>query len=169
MDVTTTISLRLKAAISLLVESVTLQGTVDHTVTEALTDGTGAGKADLVWEDASLAIGAGGNFSLDLCDLTDAFGASVKFANLKAMMFENISTTAAVVEIGGGIVNPLLLPFDTTGLATMVLGAGMKMALVNLDAAAGWAVTEDTSDIIYMLETATLAALMRVTLIGEAA
>ena len=89
-----------------------------YTVTTAFTDGTGDDQADTVYR-ASRELGAGASETLNLYSgLTDAFGASVSFATLKAVSIYNTSASQTLT-IGSGSLP--LLPWSDISTATTTI------------------------------------------------
>jgi len=137
--------------------------------------GSGASEFDLVFHDTRI-VAAAGNEELDLAgSLTDGFGNTLTYANIKVLAIMNVSdqtlttpahtATAAIINIGGAAANTWDGPFnDSTD--EIILGAG-DMFIVTRKAAAGMAVTAGTGDLLRIEETATLEAAYRIALFGD--
>lgn len=122
----------------------------------ALLFGTGANKANQVWHDRRVLAG-GANEELDLAGvLTNAYGATVTFANVCAILIINrsdeviadlhVTATDANIDVGGAAANGFLGPFvDATDKINLPAGA---VLLVATPTAAGWTVTAGTVDLL---------------------
>jgi len=110
----------------------------------SFSNGTGAGNANQHWSDTrTLADGA--NETLDLAGgLTDAFGDTVTFANVKALYLYNKSSDANLV-IGGAASNAFSALFGDAA-DKMVLAPGGRLLVWATASASGYAVTADTAD-----------------------
>lgn len=133
--------------------------------------GTGAGKADMVWHDRNALVG-GASVELDLAGaLTNAFGTTVTFANVKTIVVANTSdkqspATTAAITVGGAAANAFLGPFGAAA-HTVTIPSGGFFA-VSCDNAAGWAVTAGTADLVKILnEDGANSAQYDVFFIGE--
>ena len=144
----------------------------------ALAFGTGADQANQIWWDRrTLAKGADEGTNLDLAGtLSNAFGATITFANVKAILVFNRSdetldehtATDAEISVGGADANEFQGPFKAATDAIKVPAGGAFVALN--PAADGWAVTVDTADILLVTnEDADDEALYDIVLIGESA
>jgi len=127
---------------------VTAQAPVAKTYLQTLTDGTGAGKADLLFFDTRT-IAVSGTDDLDLNGvLLDAFGATLSMLKVKAVIVTAASGNTNNVVVGGAASNQ----FATwTGTATdkVVLRPGATFALIAGSAdATCYAVTAATGDIL---------------------
>lgn len=112
----------------------------------ALTDGTGAGKADLLYQDTN-AISAFAD--LDLAGaLVDVFGATLTFARVKGLYIKAADANTANITVGPAAANGFATPW---GSATdkNVLRPGMAMILLaGVADATGYAVTAATADLL---------------------
>lgn len=110
-----------------------------------LTDGTGAAQANQQWH-ASRTLTAGTSETLDLSgSLTDAFGTTVAFARIKAILIKNTSANAAgVLTVGGAASNPWYAPFGAATDTVKIRPGGVL--LLACDDATGYAVTAGTGD-----------------------
>lgn len=109
-----------------------------------LVTGTAAGEADLVFADTRT-ITASSSESLDLAGgLTDAFGASITFAEIVAIVVKPAAGNTNNVLVGGAASNAFATPFgDATDVVKV--GPGGVLMLVN---DAGYAVTDATGDLL---------------------
>lgn len=132
-------------------------------IAEALAAGTGSGEADLLWAD-SRALIADATEDLDLAGvLTDIFGDTVTFADVKAILIYNASTTASVISIMGAAANGFVGPFGAASQKINIPAGGFVMFG---HPGAGWTVTAGTGDLITITEESTLAAVYEIAIIG---
>ena len=111
----------------------------------ALTNGTGANQADRVWADQRT-ISASATDSIDLAgSLTDAFGAALTFARIKAVLVTAASTNSNNVNVTRPASNGVPL-FIAAGDGIPVRPGGM-IVWVAPDAT-GVAVTAGTGDLL---------------------
>ena len=141
---------------------------------DSLTNGTGLDNANQVYADSG-AIGAAATVDIDLAGtVTDVFGNTITFANIKAIFVKNTSTTGAVINLGGGSNAAGLNAFDTwitstaaDGSEAIILPQNAAVLLWN-PIAAGYVVTAGTIDLLSMTETATLVGAYELMVVGEA-
>jgi hypothetical protein len=110
---------------------------------KALTNGTGANQANLVWSDQRT-IAASGNDDLDLAGtLTDAFGATITFARIKTLMIKAADTNVNNVVVGGASST-----FATwvTGTNPAVLVRPGGLLVLSASDATAYAVTATSAD-----------------------
>lgn len=136
-----------------------------QTFTLALTDGTGSGKADLLFHDTRT-LGAGANEELDLCGtLTDAFGTTLTYIKVKLLIFNNPSTTQTIT-IGGAAANDFQGPFgDPTD--TIAVGPGAFAVLIADPV--GYTAAAGTDDKLQVLNSAGSAVDYDVIIVGGSA
>jgi hypothetical protein len=112
----------------------------------AYTDGTGAGKADLVFHTTRTLAGA--TDPLDLAGaLTDAFGSTLTFVKIKSITISAPATNAANIVVGNGASNQFQGPFGAVA-HTIAVKPGGKF---HIDVGAtdlGWSVVAATGDIL---------------------
>jgi hypothetical protein len=131
-------------ALSLLTTTGAAQ--VSKTYLTDLTDGTGAGKADLVFHGTRTIGGAPDD--LDLAgSLTDAFGTVLTFAKVKSITIVTYSTNAANVVIGNAAANQFQGPFGAV-THTIAIKPGGKFHLDVGKVDLGYAVTAGTGDVL---------------------
>lgn len=107
--------------------------------------GTGAGKADKIWTDQRT-IAASGSDDLDLAgSLTDAFGATITFATIKALYVKAAAANTNSVVVGGDASAAWDTMLGDSGTITLKPGA---VLLVACTAADPWAVTATSADIL---------------------
>jgi hypothetical protein len=104
--------------------------------------GTGSEQVDLVFGPDQRTLAGGASESLDLAGggLTDAFGNTLTFAKVRAIVIQNLSASKIITV--GNDANPLV--FLGAGTHTVVLNPKARLALDN--PVTGWAVTLDTGD-----------------------
>jgi len=165
--------------------SATAQKAIDLATPEAqmsakrvldLAFGAGAGQADLVWWDRRT-VAKDTTDDLDLAGaLVDAFGETLTFANVKAIVLINRSdeaigdheATDAEVQVGGAASAEFQGPFAAADDAIRV-PAGGAFAIISADAD-GWAVTATTHDILGITNLdADDEAVYDVVIVGESA
>ncbi|MFC8267811.1 hypothetical protein ACFUIZ_19070 [Streptomyces cinereoruber] len=114
----------------------------------SLVDGTGAGKADRVWT-ATRTLAASASEDLDLAGtLVDAFGATVSFAKIKALMVSAAAGNTNNVVIGGASSNGFIT-WVGAATHTVIVRPGGALALLTGEADAnGYAVTAATGDLL---------------------
>jgi hypothetical protein len=117
---------------------------------KAFVAGTGAGQGDLVFSDTRT-IAASGTDNLDLAGgVTDTFGSTVTFVDVKAIIVRASAANTNDVQIGGAGSNPFVGPMGGTGVTT--LKPGGFVCWVN--PGAGWTVTPSTGDILKVANSA---------------
>lgn len=146
MPLTSGISVSAAADLSNALDLAT--GTVPLSIRKAvaLTDGTAAGKADRVFHDRRT-LAASGTEDLDLAgSLLDAFGSTITFARIKAIVIAAATGNTNNVVIGAGT-NPWATLLNATGTITLRPGAFVAAAAGAADATA-YTVTAATGDVL---------------------
>lgn len=111
----------------------------------ALASGTGANQADLMFADQRT-LSASATENLDLAGgLTDAFGTTLTFAKIKAIMVRAAPGNTNDVVIGGAASNAFVGPFGGTTPTVAVKPGGFLLLFAP---ATGWTVTASTGDIL---------------------
>ena len=111
---------------------------------QTYTHGTGSGSINTSWHDTRT-LTASGNETLDLSDLTDAFGETVNYSTLKELCIKNDGTTQLIV--GGAAANALVACFNDSsdkitipaggkfewngGAAGVALGSNINLKIEN--------------------------------------
>jgi len=122
----------------------TAQAALTYAKNIPLTDGTGANQADQVWHDQRT-LGASANETLDLSGvLTNALGASVLFARIKAILIFAAADNTNNVLVGNTPTNGWFTWCGAAGNWIIVRPGGL-MLLVAPDAT-GYTVTAGTGD-----------------------
>lgn len=113
-----------------------------------LGSGTGAGRADKAFHDRRV-LAASASESLDLAGgLTDAFGAAITFARVKAILVVAAAANVNNVVVGGAGSNAWATPFaDATDKAVLRPGMQWLIAAGEEDAT-GLGVTAATGDLL---------------------
>ncbi len=119
-------------------------GAFAKSYSEQLTDGTGSGKAQVVFADQRTLVGSAAD-SLDLAGgLTDQFGATITFTKIKSIMILPAAANAEDLAIGGGS-NPFIGWFADVSDVENVPAGGCSFHAYHTT---GWAVTAATGDIL---------------------
>ncbi len=117
-----------------------------------LTSGTGLNQADKIWADTRI-IAASGTDDLDLAGvLTDAFGASITFARIKAMLIYAWGANTNNVVVGAAASNQFI-NWVGAGTHTVNVRPGGLLLLATPDATA-YAVTAGTGDLLRVANSA---------------
>jgi hypothetical protein len=112
-----------------------------------LASGTGAGKADKVFQ-ARRTIAASGTDDLDLAGvLTDALGATITFARIKGLFIAAAVGNTNNLVVGNSTSNTWATLLNATGTVTLRPGAALAAVAGPADATA-WGVTASTGDIL---------------------
>lgn len=128
--------------------------------------GTAAGLSDLLWHDER-ALAATTSESLDFAgSLTDAFGDTLTYGIIDAIMFKNTSTLASTLEIGPPAANGLALPWKAADDKLLFEPGG---GLWLLAAPAGWAVTAGTGDLLEVENVDATASVYEIAVVGRSA
>ncbi len=115
---------------------------------EALTDGTGSGKAQVVFAD-DRTLGAAANEELDLAGgLTDQFGQTITFTKIKALYVSAAAANAEIISVGGAAANTFDGPFADSTDIIEIQPEGIFFAA---DVNTGWTVTAGTGDLLKVL------------------
>ena len=160
------------------IDLATINAPANLSKTMELLFGTGAGKANQLWHDRRVLAGAADEgVAIDFAGaLTNAFGSTVAFANIKAILifnrsdevitdFQSVATDASI-SVGDTAANEFLGPFHAAGDGIIVPAGGIF--LITNPTAAGWAVTAATGDIMLISnEDATDQACYDILIAGE--
>ena len=138
---------------------------------QAITDGTTAGKADLMYA-AERAVATGANDDIDLSgSLTDAFGTTITMAEMVAILVINqakdgtMNTTDLTIGAGSNPVIGFLGASDTIG----PIKPGGTFMLFASDAAGIGAVTAGTGDILRIANSSGATASYQIAILGRTA
>lgn len=139
---------------------VSLTGTLEKTFNEGgpakyplsysksyeFTNGAGAGQANMCYANENTSLSASGTDSIDLAgSLSDAFGDTITFTSIKAILIVAASTNGDNLVLGGNA-NAFESFFNNAGDELLIAPGGCEL-LVN-DNANGFAVTASTGDIL---------------------
>lgn len=139
---------------------------LDLLTTINLANGTGANAANQVWSDTRT-LAASGSENLDLAGaLTDAFGATITFTKIKAILIKAAPGNTNNVVIGAEATNPWVGLLNSTGTITLRPGAGFMAWAPD---STGMAVVASTGDLIKVVNSAgTTGVDYTIVVIGEA-
>lgn len=118
---------------------------LSYSYRKALTNGTGANQASIVWSDHRQ-IAASSNDDIDLAGvLTDPFGATITFARIKTILVKAADTNVNNVVVGGASST-----FTTwvTGTSPAVLVRPGGCLLLSASDATSYAVTATSADLL---------------------
>lgn len=135
----------------------------------AFTNGTGAGKADLVyWSQGTLTASA--HTDLDLTALTDPLGNAITFVYIKALVVAAASGNTNNVVVGNASGSPLAGLFAaTSGAAVVRPGAVVAWACGSADTQ-GYPVTAVTANLLRLTNSAAgTSVTYDVTILGTSA
>lgn len=160
MALTGQISLAIDTALTSPLDLSTPKDSLAMLVTQAIADGAGADQANQQWHDEGTIV-ASGTSILDMAGtLTNAFGATVTLARVKALVLVNTGTVAISVA-----------PSASLGMATMFTGdvyvrPGGFLVLAGFDAT-GYAVASGVTDRITITNlSGSVSATYKVVVIG---
>lgn len=124
----------------------TVLETVVRPYTVKLYEGTGVGQANALWTDRRT-LAAGITDSLDLAGgLTDAFGDTLNFTTIRAVLLYNTETSAGrTLTIGNAAVNPCALWFSAAVQSETLHREGISLHVSPTD---GWTVGAGASDVL---------------------
>lgn len=112
-----------------------------------LATGTGAGKADKVYQGRRT-LAASASEDLDLAGvLLDAFGAAITFVRVKGLFIKAATANTNNVVVGAATTNQWATLLNTTGTLTLRPGASFAVVAGAADAT-GYAVTASTGDLL---------------------
>ncbi len=152
MALTSGVNVQLDALLTSALDLTTVSSPLTIAQHYPLSSGTGANQADKVWSDTRT-LAASGTENLDLAGvLVDAFGATITFVKVKAMLIRAASGNTNDVLVGGhattAFVNWVSDPTDV-----VVVKPGGLFLLVAPNAA-GYGVTAATGDLLKVTNSA---------------
>ena len=149
---TSTIALNINANLSSALDLVTAKADMSKKYAFTLASGSGANQADDIFSDTRT-LSASGTEDHDLAGgLTNAFGETLTFSTIKAMIFKAASGNTNDVQVSVKATNG----FSTWALAAsdgITLRPGGMFCIVNPDAT-GMAVTASTGDLLTVTNSA---------------
>ena len=120
---------------------------VDKLVNSTLANGTAAGQADRIYA-GTRTLAASTTEDLDLAGgLTDAFGSTITFVKVKALLIVAAAANTNNVVVGAASANQWVTRFNSTGTTTLRPGATACYIAGSADAT-GWTVTASTGDLL---------------------
>lgn len=143
MALDTKLKLQLDSVLSSSLDLTSRTSPLKYAFSKALTNGTGANQASLVWSDQRT-IAASANDDLDLAGtLTDAFGSTITFGRIKVLMVKAADANTNNVVVGGASST-----FTTwvTGTSPAVLVRPGGLLVLAASDATSYAVTATSAD-----------------------
>lgn len=129
-----------------------------------LTNGTAAGMADVVFHDERT-LTTGASEDLDLAGtMTNAFGTTVTFAKIKAILIYNTSTVRTLT-IGGASFNGWISRMGSSTHTFKIGPGGFDFFYEPV----GFAVTADTADLLKILNDSGTSCIYRIWIVGTSA
>lgn len=130
-----------------------------------LSYGAGYGKADLSFSD-DRALSASGSENLDVYGgLTDAFGAAINAAKVKAIIIDNLESSVGTLTVGAAASNTFNGPFSGATMSVDIK-PGDRVVFASR---AGWAVTASTGDILKVANSSAGSANYHITIVAASA
>lgn len=152
MSLSTTISVAVSAAQTVARDLATVRVPLNYGKTSRLASGTAAGQADLMFSDTRT-LAASASESLDLSGtLTDALGATLAFARVKAIVISASAANTNDVVIGGAASNTFVGPFADATDKVKVKPGGMLVLVA--PGATAYPVTAGTGDLLQVANSA---------------
>lgn len=152
MPLDTTVKVSVDATHTALLDLATATVPLSFARALGLANGTGANQADRIFHDTRT-LTASANEDLDLAGvLTDAFGATITFARIKALIVAADAANTNNVIVGGAATNQFV---NWVGAAThtVTVRPGGVLLLAGGDAT-GYAVTAGTGDLLRVANSA---------------
>lgn len=148
MPLTSRLSIAASAIQTATLDLGTAQAQLSKSYVVDLADGTAAGQANRIFHDTRT-LAASANEDLDLAGvLTDAFGTSLTFAKVKALIVSAAAGNTNNVIVGGAASNQFA-SWAGAGTHTLILRPGATLALFAGSAdSTGYAVTAGTGDLL---------------------
>jgi hypothetical protein len=150
----TNISLALRATLTGAAGQAQPQQPLNLSRLLVLSSGVAAGQADRLWAPPTRTLIASANEDLDLAGvLTDAFGATLTIARVKALYIAAAAGNTNNVVVGAAAANPWAALLSATGTVTLRPGAFVLVGTSTVDAT-GYAVTAGTGDLLRVTNSA---------------
>lgn len=147
MGLTSSIGVTFAADLVKVLDLATGRVPLNKTYSVALTHGTGAGQADLVFHDTRT-VAASTNEDLDLAGvLLDPMGATLTYLRIKALLIAAAATNVNNVVVGAAAANPWIGILGATHTVTLRPGALFAYVAGQADATAA-AVVAATGDLL---------------------
>lgn len=145
-SITAKVSVKIDAELANSLDIGSVVYPLSYGITKILTDGTGADQAKEMFSDTRT-IAASGTDDIDLSGvLLDAFGNTLLFTRIKALIIEAAAGNTNDVVVGGAASNGFITPFGASTDKVKVKPGGV-MVLIAPDATA-YAVTAATADLL---------------------
>lgn len=139
------LSLALTGAVTKSADLASVVAEINKTYRTSFTNGTANGKIDMVFTDTRT-LTASSSEDLDLAGgVTDAFGATMTFAEVTTIILVPAATNTNDVVIGGAASTPFVGPFADATDKVKVQPGGLFVAHAPN---AGWAVGAGTADLL---------------------
>ncbi|HXH11158.1 MAG TPA: hypothetical protein VNP04_15525 [Alphaproteobacteria bacterium] len=166
MPLTADIILGVSATLTNVLDLVTATAPLNLKTSVSLTNGTGANKAQKVFSDRRT-LASGANENLDLAGaLTDAFGATLTFADIKAIYLSALSTNTTTVTLTAPATNGYVGLFAALGDGLNIPPGGAVLLVA--PGADGWGVVvAGTGDLLNVANAAGASATYDIVIIGE--
>lgn len=120
--------------------------TVNKNVAFALLDGTGAGKADLFYQNTN---SVSAFIDIDLAGaLTDVYGATITMARVKGLYVKAADVNTANITVGGAAANGFITPFGSATDKLVLRPGAAVVLLAGVADATAYAVTAATGDLL---------------------
>lgn len=139
----------------------TSKDSLGYTINKTFSNGSGTTQlCDLVYH-ASRTLGTGANETLDLYGgLTDAFGTTLNFARIKAIVIEQTSASMTLT------VGNAAAPIAFFGPATATINVLPSGAIALVGPLAGWTVTDASADGLKVTNSAGSSSTYKIWIIG---
>lgn len=142
----TTASISLAATLLQAIDLGSAQASARGGLSVNFADGTGAGKANKMYADTNT-LAASGTTALDLNGtLLDAFGGTINFTKIRALVITADAGNTNDVQVGGAASNGFIAPFGA-GTDKIKVKPGGAFALIAPDVN-GYGVTAATADLL---------------------
>jgi hypothetical protein len=166
MSLTTRITTRVEATHTIPLDLTTPTSLLDHLTRIDLADGTGADQANRIWHDTRT-VNASSSDDIDLTAvLTDAFGATLTFARIKALLIRAAAGNGDVLNVGGDAAALVGWVADASDIVKVRPGGLLLLAAPD---ATAYASTATTADILQIANPDDEAATYDIVLIGASA
>lgn len=163
MTLAATISLRVQALQSSALDLSTVVDTLNQAFEQTFDDGAGANQANALWSDTRT-LSSNTSETLDLYGaLTNAFGATLNFTKVRAIIIRSRSANTTVLSVGAASA-PLVGPLaDATDLLTIRPGG---IFMITAPDSTGIAVTNSSADGLKIANASGAAATYDIVIIG---
>jgi len=147
MPLTSRVTVELTGLLTAALDFTTPSSSVDIRQQVDMATGTGAGQADKIWTDQRT-LTASSTEDLDLAGvLTDAFGATITLARVKAILVRAAAANTNNVIVGGASATQWAALLGTTGTVTLRPGA-VFVAAAGVADATGYVAAAGATDLL---------------------